>query len=235
MIDETPRPAESVDPHDVDQGRGPLGHAPCEPPANRPISEGDPREALPASQPTRHTTVSGKPRHRARRAPRTPPTWTPRQRVAMALDARHERADAICAACPTESGRALPRSTLAAWRALPGWADGIRAIQSAMKTDVDARKLALSLDALEVLGQAVRGEIEVDANERCQAAGRVLAASQAPGEATRRAAAKEARQAWLAAIAPEAPDVRARVLGRLEGSLDALSTEELERLAGGDA
>jgi hypothetical protein len=127
-------------------------------------------------------------------------------------------------------------STLWRMQRQPYWPDLTRRAQATVAADTEAEMAAGRLEAVRALRRVVApvdGTAAVaDPNEVSSAARALLQASAPPGELVRARAAREARAAWTAALAPEAPDVRARVLGRIEGSYDALSTEELERLAG---
>jgi hypothetical protein len=160
-------------------------------------------------------------RKRAARA-----TLTARQRNAARLDAEGATVDAITTTVPTT------RSALARWRRLAPYIEAVAHMRTAIRTTTDAELETARLVSARALRGLLDASAGLTASELAKVASTLLSASTPPGEQARRLAAKEARTAWTAALAPEAPDVRARVLARVDGSYDDLPTEELERRAG---
>jgi len=138
----------------------------------------------------------------------------------MVLDARHETADAICAACPTPTGKPLPRSTLAAWRALPGWENAMRLEKGRLVRETDSLSAVVRHDALrETHSLIARGEADA-------ALLRAALSSTQPTGADRLATAKRELLRTLT------PATRALVAAELndEGIAAGLTDDELNRL-----
>lgn len=149
-----------------------------------------------------------------------PATWDPRQRTAIALDAAGTPVDEICEACPTESGRPMPRSTLAAWRRLPGWADAVAAQRGALAREADGLRVAVRHQALSAARRMLAQSSPSEALVRA-----VLAATTPDG------AERDAR-ARAAVLRRLPPKLRAQVALHLDdadaAAVEAMTDEELD-------
>ncbi len=189
---------------------------------SRGIVDSDAAEAAHCGQPSPPAGTHGTATPTRRRA-----TLTARQRHAARLDGEGSPVDAIVRDVPTT------RSALARWRRLPAYQDAVRYARTAVRASTDSELETARLVAARSLRAILDKPEGLSTSEVAKAASVLLSASTPPGEQARRLAAREARGAWLAALAPEDPTVRTRVLARIDGDLDdpSITTAELEALA----